>query len=264
MPGLLKVGYTTRNLTERINELSSSGIPKQFSLEFFCEVDFAKKLEGKVHHSLRSFHYGKEFFKCTVQDAVKVAKLQLHSGEFCVYGIGGQSKNAFLTDAESLAIVKQKKLKDEELKKKEFEQNLIKTMSLKFFELSLPAEMAIKKYCSLGKHDGLKFLAELAVGITAPLHLGSGFLLRDKFLPDCFEDGKRVAGKMTQSEKEIIFELFEVIKFLKNNKVWHEVTQKNYMTNKGSYLIRWRGSNHDESDLLRGVFFGLGLITSSY
>ena len=45
MPNLLKIGFTTRTLDERVGELSSTGVPTPFEVEFFVEVDYASNLE---------------------------------------------------------------------------------------------------------------------------------------------------------------------------------------------------------------------------
>jgi len=94
MPGLLKVGYTTRSIEERINELCSTGVPTRFFVEFFCEVDNALLLEKNKHH------YGKEFFNCKIEIVVCFLKLELIESNYEIHDIGGRSSSAFLTENE--------------------------------------------------------------------------------------------------------------------------------------------------------------------
>lgn len=83
MPGLLKIGYTTREIGTRISELSAAtGVPNPFKLEWTMPVErSAKEIEGLVHSSLRSKRAGKEFFRLsleTAQDACQSAYLAIH------------------------------------------------------------------------------------------------------------------------------------------------------------------------------------------
>src|SRR5260370_476878 len=64
MPGLLKIGYTTRTLDERIRELSSTGVPTKFELEFYCIVDNVHLFESAIHHKLQQCRFQKQFFGC--------------------------------------------------------------------------------------------------------------------------------------------------------------------------------------------------------
>ena len=83
MPGLLKIGYTTRDTETRIAELSAAtGVPNPFKLEWTMPVErLAKEIERFVHSSLRSKRVGKEFFRLSLeaaQVACKSAYLAIH------------------------------------------------------------------------------------------------------------------------------------------------------------------------------------------
>ncbi|WP_250658081.1 GIY-YIG nuclease family protein [Alkalimarinus coralli] len=72
IPELLKIGYTTTSLKQRIQELSSStGVAEPFHLEGYCESVDPVDDERVIHQQLDSYRYSKnrEFFKISVLKA---------------------------------------------------------------------------------------------------------------------------------------------------------------------------------------------------
>ena len=70
MPDLIKVGMTVKTPNLRAIELSSTGVPSHFEIEyysFFYDIMLAEKL---VHQKLDSFRHNKEFFKTEVTIAI--------------------------------------------------------------------------------------------------------------------------------------------------------------------------------------------------
>jgi hypothetical protein len=39
MPGLVKIGQTTNEISNRLNDLNTTGVPLPFECKFACEVD---------------------------------------------------------------------------------------------------------------------------------------------------------------------------------------------------------------------------------
>ncbi|CAK8715061.1 hypothetical protein GCAAIG_04435 [Candidatus Electronema halotolerans] len=79
MPNLVKIGFTTRNIYERISELnSSSGIPEPFVIEAaFCSIN-PKKDEQIIHAELdkNRTNRNREFFQFEPLDAIdKIVKI---------------------------------------------------------------------------------------------------------------------------------------------------------------------------------------------
>lgn len=73
LPGQLKVGQTRNSIRERVGQLNaSSSIPKKFIVEYHAELkdDVVYVIEQAAHAELDrlGFHYGKEYFKCSVGD----------------------------------------------------------------------------------------------------------------------------------------------------------------------------------------------------
>jgi hypothetical protein len=105
MPGLLKIGFTTTTVAQRLSQLSiRTGVPKPFEVEFFAHVDRAHDLEQRIHKLLHARRYGKEFFQCDVRFAVKTIKDLLKTGKILLIDHGGRSNNLYLTPDEEAAI----------------------------------------------------------------------------------------------------------------------------------------------------------------
>ena len=76
MPGLLKIGYTTReDVEERVRELSATtGVPGPFEIEYYCLTHEVEKVEHTIHQNFKSVRIqGKEFFGVGGEEAVRLA-----------------------------------------------------------------------------------------------------------------------------------------------------------------------------------------------
>jgi|SRR5690625_3997805 len=74
MPGLLKIGRTTRAPQERMAELAqATGVPSQFVLEYREHVTHCIAAEFSIHQKLRTFRWNenREFFRISVPSAVE-------------------------------------------------------------------------------------------------------------------------------------------------------------------------------------------------
>lgn len=73
MPGLLKIGKTTRSVQQRCNELFATGVPTPFEVvDEMCSPDCGE-LERYVHKELHEFRVseGREFFAVDVNKAIR-------------------------------------------------------------------------------------------------------------------------------------------------------------------------------------------------
>jgi hypothetical protein len=72
MPGLLKIGLTTRSVPERLQELSgATGVPSPFMVEAYFESSDPQEHESTVHRKLHRHRVaGKEFFRVGLDEAV--------------------------------------------------------------------------------------------------------------------------------------------------------------------------------------------------
>ena len=73
MPGLLKIGFSIRNVAERVAELSSStGIPSDFVFEALFASPAAQEDEYRIHEALSAYRQGtKEFFRIRPGEAIR-------------------------------------------------------------------------------------------------------------------------------------------------------------------------------------------------
>lgn len=74
MDGLIKIGMTSKDPLERKSELETTGVPESFEIEYQALVDDYKNVEKKVHHLLKGERYSKEFFICTISEAITAIK----------------------------------------------------------------------------------------------------------------------------------------------------------------------------------------------
>ena len=78
MPGLVKIGKTTRDDTEiRMWELYTTGVPVPFECEYAVEVDDERKLERALHEAFEPSRINprREFFKIEADQAVAILSL---------------------------------------------------------------------------------------------------------------------------------------------------------------------------------------------
>ena len=69
MPGLVKVGYTTKCPKERAQRLNHSGVPYPYVVEYAVQVEEPHSFEQQVHRNLADCRAGKEWFRCSVAHA---------------------------------------------------------------------------------------------------------------------------------------------------------------------------------------------------
>lgn len=78
MPGLLKIGRTDRRPETRATELSTTGVPSKFVVEFSILVTDSVAAERYVHQTLESrgcrHSENREFFRITIEEASEVAR----------------------------------------------------------------------------------------------------------------------------------------------------------------------------------------------
>jgi len=78
MPGLCKIGYTTRNdVKERAKELYTTGVPYPFQIYYACQVNNGKKIE-KILHKLfdeQRVNNNREFFETDPEKVILAIQL---------------------------------------------------------------------------------------------------------------------------------------------------------------------------------------------
>ena len=70
MPGLYKVGCTSRNPSERASDLYSTGVPAPFVVEYCVYIEDYAYIERIAHSNLSNCNYSKEFFRCDLEKCI--------------------------------------------------------------------------------------------------------------------------------------------------------------------------------------------------
>ena len=78
MPGLIKVGYSTKDPALRARELNNTGAPHAYLVEYEMLIEDPFQVEQQAHKSLRSFRENREWFRCSCEEAI--AAIQRVSG----------------------------------------------------------------------------------------------------------------------------------------------------------------------------------------
>ena len=75
MPGLIKVGYTMKDPELRAAELHHTGAPHPYNVDYDVLVENPREIEQQVHCHLNNKKEGKEWFRCTIKDAITAIKV---------------------------------------------------------------------------------------------------------------------------------------------------------------------------------------------
>jgi hypothetical protein len=70
MPGLLKIGFSTKDPALRARELGGTGLPFEFQVEYEALIYRARDVEQQVHSRLAAYREAKEFFRVDIDSAV--------------------------------------------------------------------------------------------------------------------------------------------------------------------------------------------------
>ena len=116
--GLLKIGQTSKDPLVRRKDLSSTGVPEEFVIEYQALSSDYEALEKKIHRKLSDVRLskGKEFFKISVPEAINITREE--AGNTIEY------EKIFYTSPEELKKLKEERkkqlyIKEEEKRKKE-------------------------------------------------------------------------------------------------------------------------------------------------
>jgi hypothetical protein len=254
MPKLLKIGYTTRTVADRIQELTTTGVPGRFVAEFYCEVENAPRLERAVHLKLASKRFDKEFFRCDITLAVKTIKESALDQSIEFYSSGGRSIAAYITDEERREI-DTRAAKRIEKERFDAQQKLIRDAKVKSLVSSfMEIAPAVDRIIRSNQVGGLREAASILVGLT-----GIGLLVSDAIAPPPLLDGARIAKLINSSEREKIKRFKLIVKDLHSlnglDEAFEQYNKKHGIKN--CYLVTtktYNNSKYDISDWVSGLF----------
>lgn len=81
---LIKIGFTEQNLKDRINQLSTTGVPVKFEEYYSIKINNYKKIETNIHNVFKEYRVNKnrEFFQMDPEYAKMILiGLQLAEGQ---------------------------------------------------------------------------------------------------------------------------------------------------------------------------------------
>jgi hypothetical protein len=74
MPGLSKIGYSMKDPALRAAELNHTGSPHPYLVDYEVLIDNPREIEQAVHRRLSDRREGKEWFRCSAEDAIAEIK----------------------------------------------------------------------------------------------------------------------------------------------------------------------------------------------
>ncbi len=74
MPGILKIGYSTKDPKLRADELNHTGSPHPYVVEYEMLIEEPYQIEQRIHKMLSAAKEGKEWFRCSVKEAIAAIK----------------------------------------------------------------------------------------------------------------------------------------------------------------------------------------------
>ena len=77
MPGIVKIGYTTQSIKERLKELDKTGVPWPYKCHFAIETDRYKEIEQYAHNAFADYRIreNREFFKVSPEKVVAALRI---------------------------------------------------------------------------------------------------------------------------------------------------------------------------------------------
>jgi hypothetical protein len=238
MPGLLKIGYTKRSISQRLSQLRSTGVPSRFVAELVFEIDNAADGEKLVHLALRKYRFDREFFKISIKQAVKVSKSVLLKAGITVYKVDGRAKSEFLTAKERLEW------------KAVHEERETASRRASQMRAKLVAQ------AKLHREEFLATAPRVEALLRKKSRYGRGGIL-GMFAPNPFDDGVTVGESLSKEEANLIKAFHECILGLRHTNSFQDIG----WADPDEFLIKWVGvlGMRKPSELLNGVFSGLGL-----
>ena len=72
MPDLIKIGYSNKDPQLRARELDHTGSPAPYVVDYEMHTSEPRFIEQKVHTALSQYNVGKEWFRCSTEEAIVI------------------------------------------------------------------------------------------------------------------------------------------------------------------------------------------------
>ena len=82
-PELLKIGFSSKDPSDRAGKLYTTGVPTPYALAYYCFIDGAQTIERRVHAMISAYRHNndREFFRIDLASLKKLIR-SLHTPEF--------------------------------------------------------------------------------------------------------------------------------------------------------------------------------------
>lgn len=100
MPNLVKVGYSMKDPEIRAKEFDHTGAPHPYVVDYDILVEQPREIEQKVHSRLQTFREGKEWFRCSIEEAIGSIR--------AIVGSSGGVENFNRADRKGSEMIRQK------------------------------------------------------------------------------------------------------------------------------------------------------------
>ncbi len=121
MPGIIKIGFSMKDPELRARELNSTGCPQEYSVDYCILVEEPRELEQRVHKHLRHIGVGKEWFRCSCQEATVAIKSEC-CGEIFAEDFKALDRQEIERDRRAREIARQAREKAEQEKQALFKK----------------------------------------------------------------------------------------------------------------------------------------------
>lgn len=101
MPGLIKIGYSMKDPELRAAQLNNTGSPHPYIVDYEVLVENPRDIEQTTHHRLRNRREGKEWFRCSPEEAIAEIR--------SVVGSRVQAENFKRADRAKADLIRQQK-----------------------------------------------------------------------------------------------------------------------------------------------------------
>jgi len=165
MPGLVKVGFSTKDPERRTAELKHPGIPHPYVVVYDVLVENPREVEGIVHSKLKNCRENKEWFRCSVEEAVDVIREVIREKALL--------ETFKHVDRNKLEALRRKREEEERAKRAAEEEMRRQAEELR--KLRKQEEELQKQEAALNKKQ-------------QEIILGYDRLLKDSLSPECLED----------------------------------------------------------------------------
>lgn len=146
LPNLIKVGYTMKDPELRAAELNHTGSPHPYVVDYEVLVEEPRDIEQTVHSRLRDKREGKEWFRCSSEEAIVAIKSvvgeKVHIESF---KRADRAKAEYIRQREE-AVERAKRAADEEYQKQEAALVAKRQEIISRYEPSLTSALSVTNF----------------------------------------------------------------------------------------------------------------------